>query len=342
MLSRLNFITSLTVCPSDIQKIQTLLGAVESHDPLARFLVTPLFVSPRSLQVTQDLAEAGREAYFDSGGYYIQIGRLRYQELYIPLLRSYIANQWAAIYTLPDHVPRSQDTPEQVEHKVQDTIAFSTLFFQELPDHLKPKAMPVVQGHTYAQVDACLAAYIRLGVKQIGFGSFSTVGATSEVNVATKSAVELARYVTKVAQAEGIAVHAFGLGVPALVAMLKGIGVNSFDSASWLKAAGFGQVFLPFMRAYNISYRAAQSDIQKGITFEQFEQWRELTGHRCPYCASLEALQSRKMYRAVHNLLVISESVAMINQGKHDHIRIIYENGSRKYRNEYERWLKPN
>jgi hypothetical protein len=169
------------VCPSDIRRLQKHVEIAQvSVDPLQNVLITPLFVERGSVELVQQMAEQGRFVMFDSGGYYVQRGRLRYEELYMPLLTTYRKNRWASVYTLPDHVPTSQDTPEIVDLKVKDTIRFSKLFFEEMPDDLKPRAMPVVQGHTYKQVDACLRAYIRLGVKLIGFGSFGTQGRTAK------------------------------------------------------------------------------------------------------------------------------------------------------------------
>ncbi len=343
MNHKLEFVASMTVCQSDIRKIRNHLSLSEAQvNPLKNMLITPLFADKGSMLIMQEMAEEGQRVFFDSGGYYVQIGRLRYEELYMPLLKTYAANQWASIYTLPDHVPTSQDAPETVVQKVKDTINFGTLFFQEMPDNLKPRAMPVVQGHNLQQIDDCLNAFIKLGVKHIGFGSFGTSGKNAEINVATNSAVELARYVISIAHMHNMKVHIFGLGTPALVAMLKGIGADSFDSSTWLKAAGFGQVFLPFMRAYNISHNSTVSELQKGITFEQFQEWIDLTGHRCKLCDSLVELQSRKMYRAVHNLITIVETVEMINRGEHERIREIYHRGSPKYRQEFEKWLQPN
>ncbi len=337
---QLRFVASMTVCPSDIRKIrQHIEMAQSSVDPLKNILITPMFVERGSVELTRQMAEEGRHVIFDSGGYYVQLGRLRYEELYIPLLRTYREHQWASVYTLPDHVPTSQDTPEIVDRKVKDTIRFSTLFFEEMPDELKPRAMPVVQGHTFKQVEDCLRAYLQLGVQQIGFGSFGTQGQNSEINVATKSAIEIARHVINVAHEHGVRVHLFGLGTPALVAMIKGIQADSFDSATWLKSAGFGQVFLPFMRAYNISYGISVSELQKGVTFDQFAEWRALTGHRCQLCEDLSNLNAYKMHRAVHNLIVMAETVAMVNQRNDVHIQAIYKAGSPKYRGEFEKWL---
>lgn len=339
---KLHFVASMTICPSDIRKLRQHIALAQPElDPLESVLVTPLFANTNSLQMAQEMAEVGRRVYFDSGGYYVQVGKLKYEELYIPLLRAYRANRWAAIYTLPDHVPLSQDDPDTVTQKVRDTIDYSTHFFHEMPDELKPRAMPVVQGHTYEHIDACLGAYFKLGVKWIGFGSFGTMGSNNEVNIATQSAVELAKYVIEVAHSYSVKVHLFGLGTPALVAMLKGIQADSFDSSTWLKSAGFGQIFLPFMRAYNISHRNTTSELQRGITFQQFDRWRKLTGHHCKLCESPLQMQKSKMYRATHNLIVMAETVDTVNRGDFELIQSIYHNGSVKYRGEFEKWLQP-
>ena len=337
----LEFVASMTVCPSEIYKIRRHLDLAQARvNPLRNILITPLFVQNGSLDLTRRMAEEGSSIFFDSGGYYVQIGKLKYEELYMPLLESYKANQWAAAYTLPDHVPTTRDSPEEVEQKVRDTITFSTLFFQEMPDDLKPRAMPVVQGRTLRQVENCLEAYLSLGVRRIGFGSFGTAGQNSEINVATDSAVELAKHVIEISHTHGIKVHIFGIGAPALVAMLKGIKADSFDSSSWLKAAGFGQIFLPFMRAYNISHNSTVSELQRGITFSQFAEWRELTQHQCKLCESVLDLQKHKMHRAVHNLIALVETVDMVNHREDELIRRIYEMGSPRYRQEYQKWLQ--
>lgn len=336
----LEFVASMTVCPSDMHKIQHHLDLAQPNvNPLGSILITPLFVYNGSMELARQMAEQGSNVYFDSGGYYVQIGRLKFRELYMPLLETYKANRWAKLYTLPDHVPTTQDTPEEIEQKVRDTVTFSTLFFQEMPDELKPRAMPVVQGHTPQQIEHCLSAYLSLGVRHIGFGSFGTAGQNSEINVATASAVVLARHVIQVAHEHDIKVHLFGIGRPALLAMVKGIRADSFDSSSWLKAAGFGQVFLPFMRGYNITYNTHVSQLERSITYEQFREWVAFTGHRCSLCSSLVELQESKMHRAVHNLITVSETVEMLNNGDYGRISQIYENGSPRYRNEFKKWL---
>lgn len=344
MRGNLHFFSSLTLTQSDIYKITTYLeqGGYAVEQFLGRILVTPLFASKETMARVFDLRTSfGSEVMFDSGGYYVQTGKMNYADLYYPLLKYYLQNQWADIYTLPDHVPTSQDSPERIEQKVEETVQFSRNFYLELPPNLQARAMPVVQGHNHDQVDFCLKSYLALGVKYLGFGSFGTSGQGSELNVTTAKSVELARHVVRFAHQNGVKVHFFGLGAPALTALIYGSGADSFDSSSWIKAAGFGQIFLPFMRAYNISYRNGSSEMQKGITVKQFAEWRELTGHRCSFCDDIAQLQAKKMYRTVHNLIVIKETVELLNQRRFDRIERIYELGSPRYRQEYTKWLQP-
>lgn len=337
----LRFLATLTLCPSDIRKICSFLapGQVDT-DPLRDILITPLFTPAESLKIVRGLKEQSRSTVmFDSGGYYVQVGKLTYQELYVPLLEYYKANPWADIYTLPDHVPTSQDSEEVVWQKVLDTAEYTALFFGELPCRLQSRALAVVQGHTREQVDHCLGTYLRLGIPYIGFGSFGTIGKNSGINIATNDAVELAKYVADVAHKNGRKVHFFGLGAPALTAMIYGAGADSFDSSTWIKAAGFGQIYLPFTRGYNISHRNGNSRLQKGIQPEEFKILKMLTRHSCPFCASVDELQRHKMYRALHNLIAIRESIEMINSSQLNVIAQIYQSGSPRYREEYQKWL---
>ena len=339
----LEFFASITAAPSDIRKIERLTYAANAKsNPLARVLTTPLFQSADALRLIRKLQEErGSQICFDSAGYYVQVGKIAYHDLYMKLRDCYRANQWADRYVLPDNVPTSSDSDADVEEKVRETVSYSCLFFQEMPDDLKPKAMPVVHGRTRTQVEYCLEHYLKLGVSWVGFGSFGTTGKNNEQNIATQSAVENARHVVQIATERGVKVHLFGLGAPALVSMIHGIGAASFDSASWYKSAGFGQVQLPLTRSYNITYQNGLSELQKGITWDDFCHLKSITDHACIYCAEYETLAGAKMHRVVHNLLAVGESVEIVNRRQFERARAIYAHGSPKYREEYERWLQP-
>lgn len=337
----LDFFASMTAAPSDFRKIEALLKeAKPENDPLAHILTTPLFMGKEALDfVHRFQEERPSEVCFDSAGYYVQMGKIRYHELYMRLLNCYRTHRWANRYVLPDNVPLSSDSSEQVEEKVRETVHYSCLFFEEMPDELKEKAMPVVHGRTQAQVEYCLERYLKLGVKWIGFGSFGTSGKNNEANIATPSAVENARLVAQIAARYGVKTHLFGIGAPALVGMIYSTGAAAFDSASWFKAAGFGQVHLPLMRSYNITYNNSLSELQQGITWEDFTRFKRITDHACLFCQDYHMLAGHKMHRVIHNLLAVSESVDILNQGQFERAIAIYEQGSLRYREEYKQWL---
>lgn len=338
----LEFYASLTDGPSVFRRTLALIDGLSTRPPhlFSRILSTPLMLNNDALGLLRTLKEThGASVLFDSGGYYVQIGRVAYHELYAALLARYLAHPWADWYILPDHVPTSQDSPEVVEAKVRETVSFSSMFYTELPAALRERAVAVVHGHTRAQVEYCIERYITLGVRALGFGSFTTAGKGQEANIAAANDVANARAVVDIAHELGMRVHLFGLGAPSLVAMLHGIAAESFDSASWIKAAGFGQVHLPFMRGYNVTYQSSRSRIQKGITWDDFDRLKRITRHECDFCQDYRTLNASKMHRAVHNLVCVTEAVDHINTGRFDLVRQIYASGSPKYREAANTWL---
>ena len=213
------------------------------------------------------------------------------------------------------------------------------MFFEEMPTALQERAMPVVHGHTLEQADFALATYIAMGARQVGFGSFGTSGKNSGVNIAHASSVDVARWVAGAAARTASPYTSLAWASRPWWRRSPGSGARSFDSSGWLKAAGFGQVTLPFSRAHNITHRNTRSGLQKGILWEEFVANRERTGHCCPYCERWETLAESKWHRAAHNLICLCESVAMINAGDYARIHDIYAGGSPRYRLEAARWL---
>lgn len=342
----LDFYTSMTVCMSDIRRISGLLReAGQLPHALSHILTTPLYMNATALTMLRDLRDEIRttderaSVCFDSAGYYVQVGRISYDELYYKLLTCYRANRWADRYVLPDNVPCSQDAPHVVWQKVRQTVEMSIIFYQEMPAELRAKCVPVVHGHTPEQIEYCLERYLEMGeIAALGFGSFSTNGKDNGSNSTSNQSIANVQRIVAAATPRGLGVHLFGLGVPALVALIHAVGAASFDSASWLKSAGFGQVFLPFTRSYNVSHRTTRKNFHRAVTWDDFVAMRKMTNHDCYFCTDRDQLSEKKMYRAMHNLLVVYESVLAANNGEHERIANIYEGSSSTYRREYQKW----
>lgn len=349
---------------SDVQILRRILE--DGLPSLVRaLLVTPLMVTPYTLRLSRALQEdLGLGVMFDSGGYAVQTGRLDYFEMYSRLLELYRRERWAALYTLPDHVPTSQDSDETVEAKVRQTVECSELFYRELPDELCERALGVAHGRSLAQIEFCLDHYLRLGLRHVGFGSFGTAGENSSMNIVTERALDNARRLAGLAQERGMTTHLFGIGAPALLPWAAWTGATSFDSANWARSAGFGQVFLPLTRGYNISHRNGtaklekaltqtdlagrsalsarqrRTEIQKGLTQDDFERLREISNHACRFCDSFELLQTSRVARAGHNLLATADALTIIERGDLRQMDAIYEAASPRYRARWRRLMQ--
>jgi len=306
----MRLVTSLTISASLLRKLLRLWDTSgEKRNPFASVLITPLFTGSSTLKlVHEELKEKrGSTIYFDSGGYYAQQGKISFDDLYCELRDYYLdpTNQWADWYVLPDNVPTSQDCVEDVERKVLDTITATRLFYAEMPSAIQEMVMPVIQGHTFAQINLCLETYRDMGTTYIGFGSFGTSGATNSINVADRRSAETLSHIVMRLRSENVRLHTFGISTPPAIYAFDRLGIYSFDSMAWLRSAGYGKVFLPFTRAYNVSHRSTRNT---ALTKEEFEKLRVQTGHWCPFCESFDNLRDNRLYRSLHNLVVVMET----------------------------------
>ncbi|MCZ7667419.1 MAG: hypothetical protein M5U34_09510 [Chloroflexi bacterium] len=208
----MEFIASITLDVGYVHKIRRLwkMGG-DSRNPLKNVLVSPLFTPHKTLTIFRELREKNEveQIYFDSGAYSVQKGRIGYEEMYWSLLNYYRENDWADWYVLPDYVPLSSDSPEDVWYKVQTTANMSSLFYKEMPEHLRLRALPVVQGISFDQIEFCLESYLKMeGLQRIGFGSFPTNGKNSSVNTLSSNALAFLSHLTNILNARDIGLHA--------------------------------------------------------------------------------------------------------------------------------------
>lgn len=308
----MQFVASLTRDAAEIRRfIRLWRESGDLRNPFRNVLITAIFTSPGTLSLIRQLKEEGivENVFFDSGGFFVQMGRISYEDMYWQLLQFYRANDWGDWYTLPDYVPLSSDDEETCWHKTRRTADGSRLFYMEMPDDLKKRALGVIQGRSVSQVDYCLKTYLHEGINRFGFGSFGTNGKQSNANIVTEEAYSLLKYVTGVAGEGGVSLHAFGVGTPPVIYLLDETGVASFDSIGWMKTAGFGKVFLPFMRAYNITYRDKSA---RGMPQQVFEELKIRSGHNCAFCDDFGTLSTNRNHRILHNLAVIQDTLELL------------------------------
>lgn len=286
-------------------------------DPFSEVILTPLpgLSEPTTVQFVRDHFVGRSKIWFDSGGYFVQQGEIAYEDLYGRLMDWCLNNRWADVYVLPDYVPSSDLSEDEVAGRIHATISVTRLFSRELPEEIRQKALPVVQGHTREQIRACVDAYLDMGYRTFGFGSFDTTGAGKDINILTRRALSNLEFLQDLASRFGFQTHAFGIGTPALIPVLHDLGISSFDSSCWIRTAGFGNVLLPFLGRRNVSHGMLREIGGSTYNAESFAALKSLTNHECPFCQSFERLQDDRLDQALHNLLVIRDTVAALERG---------------------------
>jgi len=330
------FYAALSVCSSSIR--QTCARLKDGHgslDPLKNVMFTPISQGEKTHETMGNLQEQyDLNVMFDSGGYEVQVGNYEFEELYSYLLDFYDDNRWGERYVLPDHVPVSDDPPELVDQKVNETISASRMCFRRLPSEVQSSSLAVIQGHTKEQISRCLNAYSQLeNLEYVGFGSFSTSGISQGVNMLTRDSFENLKWATDLAHRHGLKVHAFGIGGPTSIPLLYEAGVDGFDSTTWMRTSGYGNVFFPFRSRLNVSHRKNRSG--KTLTSDELPHIKAETNHDCPFCKDIQQLRENRWDRVVHNLIVTHELTNRVPEMNREDI-IVAMNENSKYRKHLE------
>lgn len=326
----LSFYGGLSVCSSAMRKtLAQLLNGYGSLEPLQNIMFTPISSGEETHQSIQALTERfDLNVMFDSGGYEVQVGNKKFDDLYSYLVDFYGKNDWGHRFVLPDNVPLSDDSPETVARKVDETLSATEMCFRRLPEDRQSKAVAVVQGHTTEQVHRCLNRYINIdGLEHIGFGSFGTGGVSNGVNMLTTEALRNLSFVVDRAHEQGLSVHAFGVGGPTTLPLLNEADVDSFDTTSWMRSSGYGNVFFPFKSRLNASHRKNRSG--SVLTESELPHLRSETKHSCPFCEDINNLRNNRWDRVIHNLIVIHEMTIQMEEMTTDEIIIAMDANSR-------------
>lgn len=313
----MDFVASMTHRPNELRQIlQMWRDSGDQRNPFAQTIFTPLFAQEGVRQLMAAEFRSAGGVIFDSGGYFVQQGAVTYEALYQRLKAYYEQNQWGSWYVLPDYVPTSNLSPSEVEERIQATITVSRLFFNEMSKDLRPRALPVVQGHTREQIKSCVDAYAELGVSYIGFGSFATSGDNNSINMVNSQSLEMVTFVKEQAELRGLRLHLFGIGTPEVLFRFKELEIDSFDSSCWSRTAGYGNVYLPFIGRRNISTRMLRDVGGEAYSPAEFLRLKEATYHDCPFCRDYEVLKHNRIQQMVHNLFVLMDTVEGLNKGE--------------------------
>lgn len=323
-LRKITFVASLTNAANDLRH---LIRLWEEEDgvpdrPFEKCIITPLFTEPSSLKYVRYIHDHWKVGVmFDSGGFFVQQGKVSYDELFPKLLEYYRRNEWAERYVLPDFVPTTQNSDAEVDERVHVTAAEGVKFLRRMPSALWDRALGVLQGRTPKHLHYCFKAFVENGVPHLGFGSFETTGANAEINLLTTKAAQRLAYLRDLLVGAYShrethllpELHLFGVSTPSSLEQFPQYMATSFDSSGGLRTAGYGNIYLPFQSRRNVTHGAPAMSCGPGMSAAQFYTASIQTGHSCPFCRDFRRLQENRFARMWHNAIVFKEMTDRLN-----------------------------
>jgi len=328
---QITFVASLTSSASDLdQLIKMWETEGPNRKPFEKCIITPLFIGPKAFNYVRYIHDSwGVDVIFDSGGFFVQQGKISYDELFARLLNFYLQHKWADTYVLPDFVPTSRLSSDEVTERVHVTAAESVRFLKRLPLDLRSRALGVLQGHTPEHLKYCFEAFMDGGIQGIGFGSFDTSGVKAEINLLTARAARRLVFLRELIRRNFLDgrtespphLHLFGVSSPNIIDQFRGYLATSFDSSGWQRTAGYGNVYLPFQGRRNVTHGSSALMGSSGMSASEFYAQCEFTHHSCPFCQDFSRIHKDRFARMWHNAIVFSEMTNAINQNEGNELR---------------------
>jgi ribosomal protein S18 acetylase RimI-like enzyme len=322
----ITFVAALTASTNDLKlMVEMWESQGPQQKPFERCIITPLFIDPGAFQSVRHMHDRWEvEVVFDSGGFFVQQGKIGYHELFSRLLTFYTKNDWAEGYVLPDFPPTSRQRDDEATERVYVTAAEGVKFFKRLASHLQPLAIGALQGRTPEHLRHCYDAFQGSGIERLAFGSFDTTGVNAEINILTDGAIRRLEFLRNLIRHEYVGnrlatmpnLHFFGISSPMAMTSFGGFLATSYDSSGWLRTAGFGNVYLPFQSRRNVSHGSTALRLGNGLSAADFYAGCEKTGHWCPFCRDFDRLKKDRFARMWHNALVFTEMTEAVNRDK--------------------------
>lgn len=307
----MDFYASLTINHCHLKR---LCGIWVQHYPDNQFpfrcaMISPLF-APQS--VLREIYRHRKQCsvMFDSGGFHVQQGRIALSAATRQLQIVYRENDWADRFVLPDSPIISLDSDMVIRYKLNSTRRQYRNFPIRFSDAFRRKLLPVIHGTTPKEIFQSVKAAETVGSKSLGFGGFSTSGPNGGVNSFSAETLRLLVLFSTLCKERGLSSHAFGIGGPAAIVVLRHAFIKTFDSAGWIRTAAYGNVYLPYVGALNITGAAAS---RRYFSKQEFLQLSRASAHSCPFCSDYRLLARSWPHRALHNYCTIMHAAQQSN-----------------------------
>src|SRR5579864_800162 len=303
----MEFYASLTINRCHLIKLTQIWAQYHPGQdfPFRRAIISPLFARNGVLEMLYQQRKRCK-VMFDSGGFHVQQGRITLASASRRLRKLYSENAWANRFVLPDTPVVSGDSKDKVAQKLRSTRRQYRSFPAGFPESVRRRLLPVVHGTTSEEIGSSLEVAQFVGSQGLGFGGFATSGPNSGVNSFTPNTLRLLSVFSSFCEQKRLRTHIFGIGGPASIAVLNYAHVHTFDSAGWIRAAAYGNAYLPFVGALNVT---GSSNSHRFVSRAEFSRLRKWTGHKCLFCQDHGVLMESWRHRALHNYSTLSQAV---------------------------------
>jgi len=306
-LAQVDFHASLTINRCHFDRLCQIWARELQTDefPFRSAIVSPLVARNGILERLFEHRQQCR-VIFDSGGFHVQQGRLELSSATRQLREVYKEHDWADRFALPDTPITSRDCPETVKRKLRSNRRQYQVFASNFLEPIRRKLLPVVHGTTSEQIRSSARAARQVASESLGFGGFSTSGPNGGVNSFSTDNLRLLVQFAVYCKKEKLNAHVFGIGGPSAIVVLHYVGIDSFDSAGWIRTAAYGNVYLPYLGAVNIT---GATESRRFVGKREFAEMRSASQHSCPFCRDHKALVKYWPYRALHNYITVASSI---------------------------------
>lgn len=293
----LNFFNMLSV---DYQHWQT----DKPPKPYRHALITLIKLSTIARETTMGYLRRMREQgelerlMFDSGGFQMfRDPSFTIERLIRDNLRLYQKHDWADAYVMPDRPPLPSDPYPIMQTKVESTINATKQLFEQLPAYIQKRCVPVFHVRNETDIDYQYKHYKYI-IETSNLCCYAIPGTRKKLDYKN---MKLMHSLVKTVGPD-VKVHALGVASPHAVYCMEQIGISSYDAVSPIFIAGTGMV-QTFQASIDFSDRKPDLSVSR----EEMEQFRQESGHRCPFCDNLDKLYTKYRYRRLHNLIVFDE-----------------------------------
>ena len=238
---------------------------------------------------------------FDSGGFQVNSPTNDITPANLVERNLYLYNTYdkADAYVLPDVAINKNQSDEKQTENVKETIKLSRELYNRLPERIQVKSVPVYQVNKKEHIDMQFESHSKIS-ELSGMLCYSIPAPWKKLNFEHMKWILYLKSLQPQTK-----IHLLGCTSQPAFYCMQQLDVYSCDSISPISIAVNGEI-ATYTGRITMSNR---SQHRLGDNEPTIDEFREATGHRCPFCdpENRERLTNNQFWRIMHNIILYSE-----------------------------------